>query len=120
MNSSGHLRYGLRFSRNILESLQGIASVVIALIVAVGMHISPASAQWGDEWMRLMRDADHDTGMDPLELEADWFAVRVLKRLKFPRTKPSAVLYIDDRAHCFTGAFPTVEQIKAFKPWNKP
>lgn len=67
----------------------------------------------------LMRALDHHTGMDPIELEAHDFACSLLKHLRFPRTKPSAVLYIDDRAHCFTGTFPTVEQIKAFKPWNK-
>lgn len=68
----------------------------------------------------LMRALDHHTGMDPIEEEARDFARSLLKRIRFPRTKPSAVLYIDDRAHCFTGTFPTVEQIKAFKPWNKP
>jgi hypothetical protein len=34
-------------------------------------------------------------------------------------TKPSALLTIDDRGWTFDGTFPTVEQIRAFRPWNK-
>lgn len=37
----------------------------------------------------------------------------------FPVSKPSAFLSIDDRAMCFTGTFPSFEEINAFKPWNK-
>lgn len=39
--------------------------------------------------------------------------------LKFPTKKPAAYLTIDDRAICFTGNFPTTEEMMAFKPWNK-
>lgn len=39
--------------------------------------------------------------------------------LKFPTQKPSAFLTIDDRAICFTGKFPTTEEMLAFRPWNK-
>lgn len=37
----------------------------------------------------------------------------------FPTTKPSAFLTIDDRAWNFTGVWPTIEMMLAFKPWNK-
>ena len=35
-------------------------------------------------------------------------------------TKPPAIVYIDDRAICFTGTFTgLLEKIKTFKPWNR-
>lgn len=33
--------------------------------------------------------------------------------------KPACSLWIDDRAWCFRGAFPTVEEIESFRPWNR-
>lgn len=39
--------------------------------------------------------------------------------LKFPITKPPAFLTIDDRALCFEGEFPSVNEMMAFKPWYK-
>lgn len=42
-----------------------------------------------------------------------------LEVISFPLFKPPAELTIDDRAICFTGVFPTVDEIRAFKPWNK-
>jgi hypothetical protein len=41
------------------------------------------------------------------------------KILKFPTQKPSAFLTIDDRAVCFTGKFPTTEEMLTFKPWHQ-
>lgn len=43
----------------------------------------------------------------------------VLDKLSFPDQKPAAFLTIDDRAICFTGTFPKVDELLAFKPWNK-
>lgn len=34
--------------------------------------------------------------------------------------KVPSILAIDDRAFCFRGTFPTIDEIKTFKPWNKP
>jgi len=64
-----------------------------------------------------------------------WFGRRAMKRwlianglpreyiddriLKFPVKKPAAFLTIDDRAICFTGEFPTAEDMMAFKPWYR-
>ncbi len=42
-----------------------------------------------------------------------------MSKLQFPTQKPPAFLTIDDRAICFTGKFPTIDEIVAFKPWNK-
>src|SRR5262249_30557950 len=41
------------------------------------------------------------------------------KWLIFPSEKPPAFLTIDDRALCFTGEWPSVESLLAFRPWNK-
>lgn len=37
----------------------------------------------------------------------------------FPTDKPPAFLTIDDRCFAFEGAFPSVEWIEDFQPWNK-
>ena len=42
----------------------------------------------------------------------------VIAKLHFPLGKQSALLYIDDRGFQFQGRFPTLEEIKAFKPWH--
>jgi hypothetical protein len=39
--------------------------------------------------------------------------------ISFPKHKPPARLYIDDRAWRFEGKFPTIKEIKKFKPWLK-
>jgi hypothetical protein len=33
------------------------------------------------------------------------------------REKPRALVYIDDRAICFKGEFPSISEIRAFRPW---
>jgi hypothetical protein len=40
-------------------------------------------------------------------------------RLDFPKEKPPAVIYIDDRAFLFKGEWPTVNYLKTFRPWNR-
>lgn len=42
-----------------------------------------------------------------------------LARLEFPTKKPPAWLTIDDRAICFDGHFPSAEEMRNFKTWNK-
>lgn len=41
-----------------------------------------------------------------------------LENVKFPKEKPSAIIYIDDRGYYFTGKFPPIEFIKSFKTWQ--
>lgn len=45
--------------------------------------------------------------------------INYLELISFPIRKPPAFLQIDDRAMTFTGKFPSVDKMKAFKPWNK-
>ena len=47
------------------------------------------------------------------------FGGEQMRDVKFPNEKPPAMISIDDRAICFTGAWPTMEFLKNFKPWNK-
>lgn len=39
--------------------------------------------------------------------------------LKFPAHKPAAHVTIDDRAFQFDGEWPEIEDLLAFRPWNK-
>ena len=41
----------------------------------------------------------------------------VLDSIHFPKEKPPAFLTIDDRAWQFTGKWPSIADIRAFKPW---
>ncbi len=43
----------------------------------------------------------------------------VLGRLTFPRAKPPAHVYLDDRAWRFDGEFPELDDLDAFEPWHK-
>lgn len=45
--------------------------------------------------------------------------INYLELISFPTRKPPAFLQIDDRAMTFKGEFPSVEEMKSFKPWNK-
>jgi hypothetical protein len=42
-----------------------------------------------------------------------------LDEIEWPDYKPSAFLTIDDRALRFTGEWPSLDEIRLFKPWNK-
>lgn len=47
-------------------------------------------------------------------------AESILKKIKFPVSKPPALVTIDDRVICFEGHFEgLMYQIQTFKPWNK-
>jgi hypothetical protein len=52
----------------------------------------------------------------------EWFHIHLgdeAAQLVYPTQKPPAFVTIDDRALTFDGTWPTVESLKAFKPWNK-
>lgn len=43
----------------------------------------------------------------------------LVDELLFVSQKPASLIYLDDRAWRFNGRFPTAEEIRGFKPWNK-
>lgn len=43
----------------------------------------------------------------------------ILAEIDWPDQKPPAMVTIDDRAICFDGIWPTVEDLLRFRPWNK-
>lgn len=60
-------------------------------------------------------------GIDPFHFSDDDFerwADSVMDQIQWPFVKPPAFLTIDDRAWTFRGTWPSVEEMKAFKPWN--
>lgn len=51
-----------------------------------------------------------------------WIAARdAVWQLKFPKHKPPALIYLDDRAWRFRGpgTWPTAQEIHQARPWNK-
>jgi len=46
-------------------------------------------------------------------------ASRVFNDIAWPFEKPAAFVTIDDRALTFDGTWPSLESLKAFKPWNR-
>jgi len=42
-----------------------------------------------------------------------------MNNVKFPQEKPPAMVSLDDRAITFTGEWPSMISLIAFKPWNK-
>jgi len=67
--------------------------------------------------IRAMKDAIIDWLVLKKCCEEDLACYLVDCKLSFPREKPPAFLSIDDRAICFDGKFPSMEQMADFKPW---
>lgn len=53
------------------------------------------------------------------QLFSHQMAMELVHYLQFPTQKPAAFLTIDDRAVQFRGIFPSIKDIKAYKPWTK-
>jgi len=43
----------------------------------------------------------------------------LISKLHFTATKPSAVVYLDDRGWRFNGTFPDIKELLESRPWNK-
>jgi len=51
--------------------------------------------------------------------EVRYAARLIVDKIQFPRAKPPAFYSLDDRCQMFTGQFPEIEKMLAFKPWYK-
>lgn len=71
-----------------------------------------AMKSWLEYWMRKEYGWDKGT-------EAVATGNGALNSIQWPTVKPSAFVTIDDRALTFTGEWPSIESLRAFKPWNK-
>lgn len=64
---------------------------------------------------------------EPLDTRDYWYynifapsyTRNVFSSIHWSKRKPPALLTIDDRALCFDGNFPDLEEVKNFKPWYK-
>jgi hypothetical protein len=54
---------------------------------------------------------DHGNSVDRQEIAKE--------RLTFPTEKPPAFVTLDDRAVTFTGVWPSIDMLTAFKPWGR-
>lgn len=71
-----------------------------------------AMKSWVDYWLDV--EFGWDKGSDIVAL-----ANSVRNNVTYPLEKPAAMVTLDDRAITFTGEWPSMETLKAFKPWNK-
>ena len=60
-------------------------------------------------------------GLDAMK---EWFAHHMatpawLDAIKWPTEKPAAMITLDDRAITFTGEWPEIDTLLAFKPWHQ-
>jgi hypothetical protein len=61
-----------------------------------------------------------DGGMEAMKAWAQThFHSDIWCELGYPIVKPPALVTLDDRAITFTGQWPTIETLRAFRPWNK-
>jgi hypothetical protein len=73
-----------------------------------------AMRSWIDYWLEKEFGWDHADGADAVAA-----ANAVRNDVTYPTEKPPALVTLDDRALTFTGAWPSIDALKAFKPWNK-
>lgn len=71
-----------------------------------------------DWWLDVVRDRFMET-YDPWHIVSREEIDVIIGRIQWPTHKPPAMVTIDDRALTFTGEWPSLSEIKAFKPWNK-
>jgi hypothetical protein len=64
--------------------------------------------------------ADSASGVTMIErwLREHGLQQRRIDSITITDRKPPAIVYLDDRAVCFFGIFPTPENVKAFKTWK--
>lgn len=65
-----------------------------------------AMAEWLGRYVAAERLSDHE--------DLAWAGA-----INWPTEKPPAMVTLDDRAITFTGSWPSMGELRGFKPWNK-
>ncbi len=79
-------------------------------------HLYTYIYEWASERGLLNHNFTHMDDEDEVSIMVD----EVMRKLSFPKRKPPALVYIDDRAWRFEGVFPTADEVHRARPWNKP
>jgi len=103
--------------------VSGAIAFLYDAIMAFDVQIfSSRSHQAGGIYAMMDWIAQHEREWTKAQIAANQPTPRtsLLLNITFPTEKPAAFLTIDDRAITFTGKWPTIETLRAFKPWNRP
>ncbi len=73
----------------------------------------PAMQRWLEKQL-LQHISQINVALEPARVKA-----LVHEEIQWPTAKPPAKVTIDDRAIQFTGAWPAIEELEDFVPWNK-
>lgn len=122
------------------EPVAGSLEFIVAALKRFDVQIfSSRSHQWGGRramkrWLKLhlerLGNGDpcpkwwfdficENSAMEPWHVTVRDCAEIVADRVKWPFFKPPAMISIDDRGLTFTGTWPSLDELAAFKPWNK-
>lgn len=85
----------------------------------VCVHSSRSAAPEGRaamrDWLRRQLYAHYRQTMS--DSCADRTASEVMRRVDFQADKPAAFVSLDDRCLTFSGTWPDIAQLRAFRPW---
>lgn len=100
--------------------VDGLFDFLALAVLEFEVHIfSSRSHQPGgiDAMQTWLTAHEHHWWRDGKTKPFDMFSITA--RLHFPTEKPPATVGLDDRVMQFKGEWPTIEELKNFKPWNK-
>lgn len=101
-----------KYEINIFSSRSADPEGIVAIKLWLQRHIA-LEAGWKDT---ITQTNGEEMIEIPQELPQppEWYYA-----LRYPTTKPPAIMTIDDRCMQFNGTFPSLDEIAAFQPWNK-
>lgn len=93
------------------------ASSVFTIAIFSSRSHQPGGLQAMQVWLALwLREWASER---PSRWPSDGWRADLLASIQWPTEKPAAFVSIDDRAIQFNGTWPAIEELRAFKPWNK-
>jgi len=89
----------------------------VKLAIYSSRSATPEGIQAMQDWLNvhLAEHLEAELG----EHAAEEAARVIASDMIWARTKPPALVSLDDRGVTFEGTFPAVDELLAFKPWNK-